>query len=595
MLTFMTLKNRHIVIFILLSSIIFLGWGRTGHKIINKNATLFFPPQLAFLQDWDDQLEQHASDADFRKGSDPLEGPKHYIDIDNYPEFLSTGRISPDIDSLILLHGYPFVLQQGTLPWAIFASLESLQAAFENKQWHEAMLFASDLGHYVGDAHMPLHITRNYNGQFSNQDGIHSRYESGMIERYQTEINYNGGSVEFVADPAEYVFNFIYTNYSYVDSVLQADQLAAVIVGNTVSDVYFAKLWQLTGPFTLQLLENASERLASLIYTAWVNAGSPVPQPMEIYTVQQDSSLIGETVTVTGIVTAASGIYHPGRTFIEDPKGGPWSGILLWDVGANLVAQQGDEIRVTGEVFEYYNMTEILVSDYVILSTGNPLPPVEIVNSADLATGSLSAEPFESVLVQLNNVTIIDNNLGYGEWLVDDGSGVCRIDDDADSLFYQVPVNGTLLSSITGILVYDYDDFMLEPRYLADIDVIDSVVDFLSVPEKFELSQNFPNPFSLQNGDKRDQPGSGNLKTTIRYQIPNSSEVKLTVYDLLGSVVKQLEYRTRLPGYYDVDWDGRNETGDFVASGTYFYRIEVNSSAPDKKFYFEIKKMLLLK
>ena len=588
-------KKGHAVIVIFLSSVMVLGWGEIGHRIINKKTTLFFPPHLAFLQDWTDQLEEHASDADNRKNTDPAERPKHYINIDNYAEFLSTGRISPDIDSLSAMHGYQFVLLQGILPWAILAAADSLQAAFENDHWYKAMLFAADLGHYIGDAHMPLHITRNYDGQYSNQNGIHSRFESEMITRYQTEINYGGNSVEFVADLPEYVFSFIYTNFSYVDSVLIADSLAAAISGNDANDTYFAALWQLAGSFTTQLLENASHRLASLIYTAWVNAGCPVPPQLDIYTVQQDTSLVGRTVTVTGIVTAASGIFFPKQMFIEDPEGGPWSGIMLWDADANFFTREGDEVRVTGEVFEYYNMTEILVAGYQIISTGNPLPPVELVSSADLASGSPEAESYEAVLVQVNDVTVINNDLGHGEWLVDDGSGACRIDDASDSLFYQVPMAGTKLSSITGILISDSENFVLEPRFSSDIITFATNVVTSPIPDKFELYQNFPNPFSVQKAYRLDRPGSGNLKTTIKYRIPYTSEVTLTVYDLMGKVVNRLDYGTKLSGYYNVDWDGRNEAGDFVAAGTYFYRIAVNSNVPDKRSFFTVKKMLFLK
>jgi len=588
-------KNKFSVFVILLLSIIFIGWGWIGHRIINKNAVLFFPPQMAPFLDWADFLEEHASDADNRKRFDSTEGPKHYFDIDNYPEFISTGRVSQDIDSLSAKHGYSFVLQQGILPWAILASIDSLQSAFENNRWNKAKLFAADLGHYVGDAHMPLHITRNYNGQYSNQTGVHSRYESGMIYEYQNEINFDGGNVEFVTDLSEYVFNFIYSNYSYVDSVLIADSLATSIAGNPGTNVYFTELWQRTGSFTVQLLKNASQRLASLIYTAWINAGSPVPPKMDIYTVQQDPTLVGRNVTVTGIVTAATGIFHPGRTFIEDPNGGPWSGILLWDNTITLNAEEGDEIRVTGEVFEYYGMTEIHVIDYEIISTGNPLPPIELVTTADLMTGSPRAESYESVLVHVNNVSIINDNLGYGEWLVNDGSGACRIDDDADNLSYTVPTPGTLLSSITGIFIYDYDDFMLEPRYLSDIRLQTTVDNFTHVPKQFELFQNFPNPFISQEAHLLIGQKSGYYKTLIKYQIPHISDVELTIYNLLGNKVVCLENGTKLPGYYSVNWDGRNETGEFVASGTYFYRIDVNSKVSGKRSYFDIKKMMITK
>ncbi len=464
------MKSRNIffVIVILLSSTIFIGWGNVGHQIINKNSTLSFPRQMQSFLIWADSLAAHASDADYRKSSDTTEAPKHYIDIDNYPEFILTGYIPQNFDSLVALHGYSFVLQQGVLPWTILAMVDSLQTAFANKQWQRALLIAADLGHYVADAHMPLHITRNFNGQFTNQFGIHGRYESGMINRHSTQIIYEAQSVEYVSDLTDYVFTFIYKNYNFVESVLFADSLATAITGNNISEIYYTKLWLISQSFTIPLFENASNNLAALIYTAWINAGSPSPET-DIYTVQQDTTLVGQHVTATGIVTAATGVFNPGRTFIEEQNGGPWSGILLWDSTETFFANAGDEVRVTGEVYEFFGMTEILVNNYDILSTGNSLPEVELVNTGDIAPGSITAESYEGVLVQVQNITVIDDNLGYGEWLVDDGSGACRIDDDADNLSYEIPAIGTSLSSITGVLNYSHGNFKLEPRYRTDI------------------------------------------------------------------------------------------------------------------------------
>ena len=268
-------KSAHIVVVIFLL-LIFGGWGNIGHEIINKNAPASFPSQMSFLQSWSTQLGEHASDADYRKSSDPNESPRHYIDIDNYPEFNSDKKITQNYDSLVAKHGYDFVIGQGILPWAIITAVDSLQKLFETEAWENALLIAADIGHYVGDSYMPLHITRNYNGQYSNQNGIHSRYESSMIGKYQNEFEY--GDIDtaiYIDNIPDYVFQHIYYNYKYADSVLTADSLATSYAGNTNGDNYYQKLWELTGNYTKEFFINASKELADLIYTAWVNAGSP--------------------------------------------------------------------------------------------------------------------------------------------------------------------------------------------------------------------------------------------------------------------------------------------------------------------------------
>lgn len=271
----MTQKNLSKIV-LLIISLILVGWGGVGHRIINKKSTESFPSELNFLLFWADSLASYASDADYRKDWDPTESNKHYIDIDNYPEFISTGRINHNFDSLILQHGYTFVMDQGILPWAIIKTVDSLTAAFAQYNWQKAMLIAADLGHYVGDCHMPLHLTRNYNGQYTNQYGIHSRYESNMIGTYQQQIIYSGDTVSYVSNISNFVFDMIYTNYKYVDSVLQADISAKNYAGGTTGSVYYQKLWELTKGYTVRLFKNASYNLARLIFTAWKNAGEPI-------------------------------------------------------------------------------------------------------------------------------------------------------------------------------------------------------------------------------------------------------------------------------------------------------------------------------
>jgi len=279
----MTLKKKLLLPFLILLTLILCGWGATGHKIINANTVLSFPLQMKEFINWSDPLSLHASDADNRKSSEPTEAPKHYIDIDSYPEFVSTGRISEDYDSVIAAHGESFVIGEGILPWAIITTYDTLEKCFERKDWDKAVLTAADLGHYVADSHQPLHITKNY-----NPGGLHSRYETGMIDRYQTQIVYSGDSVQFIQNIPDFVFSTIYNNYIYVDSVINADVEAKAVNSDTRSDAYYQALWNYTGTFTIKLFKSASYKLACLIYTAWYNAGSPLPSATDIRSMENN-------------------------------------------------------------------------------------------------------------------------------------------------------------------------------------------------------------------------------------------------------------------------------------------------------------------
>jgi hypothetical protein len=266
----------------LLLILLFAGWGSTGHKIINGNIYVCLPPVMNLPATWNTFLVAHASDPDSRKGSDPTEDPRHFIDIDAYPEFVTHGFISQNYDSVVALHTSSWVINQGTVPWAIVRWEDSLKKAFQQLNWSLAMQLSADLGHYVGDGHQPLHITENYDGKMTNQSGVHSRYETSLVGQYQSSIVYTNDKAVYIPDVSNYDFSFIYVGNSYVDSVLYGDSVAHAVTGTTSGSAYLTKYWELAGAYTINLMKNASKATADLIYTAWVDAGSPNSLPVEL-------------------------------------------------------------------------------------------------------------------------------------------------------------------------------------------------------------------------------------------------------------------------------------------------------------------------
>ena len=270
------------------------AWGSKGHRIISRNMTYCLPASMSFLQPvWTQFVADHASDADYRKSQDPDESPRHYIDIDNYPVFVQTGRIPQTYDSIVGQFGSGFVIDQGILPWATLTTFDSLKNCFQRHDWNRSAYFAADLGHYVGDGHQPLHITANYDGQLTGQSGVHSRYETQMVSRYESSLVYPADQAQFIGDVRQYVFNYLYEDYGYLDSILIADKGALLQVGNNTSAAFYAALWERAGGFTIKLMRGGSASLADLIYTAWVMAGSPVIYPNGI-----DDGLAGGSLTL---------------------------------------------------------------------------------------------------------------------------------------------------------------------------------------------------------------------------------------------------------------------------------------------------------
>jgi hypothetical protein len=94
-----------------------------------------------------------------------------------------------------------------------------------------------------------------------------------LIGYFQNQIIYDGDSLQYIENLSDFVFNMIYENYQYVDSVLYADSVAEAYAGNHTSTIYYGKFWEIAKNFTIGLFQKASHRLACVIYTEWINAG----------------------------------------------------------------------------------------------------------------------------------------------------------------------------------------------------------------------------------------------------------------------------------------------------------------------------------
>lgn len=101
------------------------------------------------------------------------------------------------------------------------------------------------------------------------------------------------------------------------------------------------------------------------------------------------------------------------------------------------------------------------------------------------------------------------------------------------------------------------------------------------IPSYYFLSQNFPNPF--------------NPETSIHFQLPRSEEVELSIYDVQGYKIRQLVMGMKAAGRHIATWDGRDEQGSKVASGVYFYRIQLKTDETTQNSFTNLRKMILLK
>ncbi|MBP8824306.1 MAG: carbohydrate binding domain-containing protein [Flavobacteriales bacterium] len=220
-----------------------------------------------------------------------------------------------------------------------------------------------------------------------------------------------------------------------------------------------------------------------------VTIGDAAPlTPMSIYAIQYttdpngDSPVNGQSVMTGGIVTAVM----PGDGYFIQSGSGLWNGVYVYD--QDNTPAMGDSVTFTCSVSEYFNLTELSgVSAYTLVSSGNTIPA-----AYDVATGDVSLEPLESVLVRVNNAACTEAPSGanFGKYKVDDGSGDATI----GKVIYTTtpdPVLGTAYN-VTGVNYYTFGEYNIQPRMASD-------VDFATAVRESDLSGSMtvgPNPAS---------------------------------------------------------------------------------------------------
>ncbi|MFV8465248.1 zinc dependent phospholipase C family protein [Flavobacterium sp. LB1P62] len=272
-----------------------LSWGVVGHERINRAAVMALPkPLQTFFYNHIDFITQESTVPDLRKSilNDKAEGPRHYFDMENFGSIDSLPRT---MEAAKKKYDEKFLSKNGTLPWYIQEMMGKLTKAFKEKRKNEILFIAGELGHYIGDAHMPLHTSDNHDGQNTNQKGIHSLWESRLPELFVKNYKLNADEGKYIENVDQAAWGIIFDTHSLVAPLLAADKKlrttipeskmyvvdeAGTIVKNKYngvlySDDYATKFHQELNGMVENQMKKAITATASFWYTAWVNAGKP--------------------------------------------------------------------------------------------------------------------------------------------------------------------------------------------------------------------------------------------------------------------------------------------------------------------------------
>ncbi len=281
--------------FLLFISLIFLGsaergfaWGFWGHQKINRMACFTLPPELfSFYKKHIDYITVHAVDPDKRRYSDPAEAPRHFIDIDHYlPNPFDS--IPQKWKDAVAKFSEDSLNKYGIVPWQINKVYYQLCKAFTERDVSRILYYSASIGHYIADSHVPLHCSENYNGQLTNQTGIHGFWESRLPELFGDEYDNFVGSAEYVEDVQGFCWQTIKHSFAALDSVLSFERMlndvydsdkkyAFEVRGNQMLRMYSKEY---AADYHTNLAGQVERRMQAAIlavgsvwYTAWVNSG----------------------------------------------------------------------------------------------------------------------------------------------------------------------------------------------------------------------------------------------------------------------------------------------------------------------------------
>ncbi len=216
-----------------------------------------------------------------------LEG-KMEFSIDTFAKWLDV--------NLSLFEGAQIVVEEnfskeGISPYFLYQYYYALVHAFEKKNAKSIIRRANDIGHYIADASVPLHTTKNYNGQLTGQKGIHAFWENRIPELLaDEEFDFFVGKASYVENIRDFFWDIILKSHSNKDQVLAAEMKIRKsfpedkkfvfaerngVITRLQSEEYTRAFNKELNGMVEMRMRDAIKALGDIWYTAWVDAGQP--------------------------------------------------------------------------------------------------------------------------------------------------------------------------------------------------------------------------------------------------------------------------------------------------------------------------------
>jgi len=263
-------------------------WGFFAHKKINNLAIYTLPLEMVkFYKRHQKEIEDLSVLPDQRRYIMDEEASRHYIDLDRYTisdiHYTNWAEITQKINSDSLV-------KHGIVPWHIPILYQQLKYAFIRRDTIKIIKLSAEMGHYIGDLHVPLHTTSNYDGQKTGQSGLHAFWESRIPELLNEALEEWVGPATFIPNVTKSTWEWVLESHSQVKNLIdQEAKLNATyrqskkytfekkgnLLQKNYSVEYSKKYHQVLDHQIEDRFQHAYKHVGDIWYSAWIEAGQP--------------------------------------------------------------------------------------------------------------------------------------------------------------------------------------------------------------------------------------------------------------------------------------------------------------------------------
>jgi S1/P1 Nuclease len=267
------------------------SWGFLVHRTTQQLAVYELPRTLqSFFYSNMGYVVKYSVRPDQRRNEDSTEATKHFIDLEMFGDS-AAWKMPYNWNEAVAKYSKDSLLKYGYVPYYIIIMKDRLTNAFRSGNKDSILFYATDLAHYIGDANVPLHVSVNYDGQLSNQKGLHSLWESVIPEVELEQFNlYSRHKARYLQHPEEAIWNAIRRSQSLLKDVFEQEKETSKSFTDSTKyrvqvrngresrsyTAAFAKAYRARLGNTInEQLIRSSDLIADFWYTSWVDAGKP--------------------------------------------------------------------------------------------------------------------------------------------------------------------------------------------------------------------------------------------------------------------------------------------------------------------------------